>query len=539
MSIQFINGQIEFLLSNRDSSLLNPYFKANEFKKKIQAITNQFNETCNSSSYQQFFDLHSNVRQLRVHKWKGMSEWEWMELEQLIAKKLLKVKVSHFDYTIESLTNIQKCREKNWALYLSLIGRAFRLKEPFKHYESLLKKGLLWKTCRPRFYRELELAVSKKKGIAIKTVIDRTYAIFRHIHRFEEELILDYLNDILMLDGEIVHSCHEKIEEQLVENLNQYTIAIQKNETFASIYKFLRAQQEQSRLKDPQDYLLQGVCVGATVHYIESKMGIFSFAKGMQISSKARFCQLSYDMSHYFNYAFNESLINYSILEADLNEKFEIQPELDSLALQKEKVKNEKREFANHLDKSYSRTIIPPFLGKQLKIELEEIIGPFGSLYQQEIVIDEFILNVLDQLVQRYKNEKESHFILTVAENAVHLKQEKKKILTSKELDERTLAILGEGAPEVIQRRVKASLIEEEGETGHAVYLSLTSPFEFQDPNVPECEGLYSTNLESFKWMLLAWFTRYPYQTISGLYHARNSHLSPLIATKPFEDSLR
>ncbi len=518
MNIQFVNAQIKSLLVSEDSTILNSHFKASEFKSKIQVIISRFNDEYGSFNYQQFMDLHGNIRQLRLQKWRGMSEFELMELERLAGTKILTIKASHFDCASDCLTGIQKCREKNWVLYLNLIGRAFRVKEPFSRYESFLKKGVLWVSFQSRFYKGLEKAVSEQKMMLIKGVIERTYAVFRQIHRSEEIFVLDYLDEALGQDEGEFNGQHVEMEERLIARLNKHMIAIQKYETFSSIHKFLHSMQEQSRTKDSQEYLLQGVCTGATIRYIEAKIDKLP-CKGMQISSKARFYQLCYDMSHYFNYTFNERLIDYSILESDLDGRVEAQPELDSLALQRDAVRKERQDFASQLDRNYSRTIIPPFLGKKLSFDLEEIIGPFGSMRQGDIAVDEFILNVLDQLIGSYKGCK-THFILTVADNRAHARQEKKKALTPEELKEKTLSILGSDAPETIKKRIKASLIEQEPETGHAVYLSLTSPYEFQDPNVSGCEGLHSTDLESFKWMLLAWFSRFPYQTISGLYRA-------------------
>jgi hypothetical protein len=357
--------------------------------------------------------------------------------------------------------------------------------------------------------------VNEKQAAFIMDVIERTYAVFRQIHLKEEMFILDYYDGSLKAQEEL--ESYSQIEDQLERKLQSYTKTTRQMQSHKIIGSFLNALSHQRKNKDKQAYLMGGVCIGSTLDYIESKLENKKKSVGMQISPQARYYQLCHNLSMSHLFTFNATWHSYMLQKAYLEETSQ------GNTKQKEELNQKIDKFLDLIDINYEQLMLPAFLLKKLKIKMEQVIGLGGSQIAKTLSVEEFILNALPALVQHYQEEDSSHFILILRNLASKPLEPEHLVPNLKSVEEKTESIIGlEEVPASIQNRIKSKLIEGEGTTGHAVYLSLTAPYEFQDPNIPNFEGLRSSNLENFKLMLLTWFSCFPYQTISGVFRVQS-----------------
>ncbi|WP_068466491.1 hypothetical protein [Candidatus Protochlamydia phocaeensis] len=524
MNISFASHQIESLLINQNQTneVLNSKFKLIRFKEELQKQFSQLSEIrYESTSYQELFYLYQNIRQLRLHNTQPSDQLTLIELEELVGKKVLQSKSAYFGNSLSCLKSVQAQREKQWAFFLNILGRGFRIKEPFSAYENLIKKGISWQTCRSDFNAKLKEQLEDEDAKRVMSVVERTYAIFRQIHLQEEKLILDYMSEAIYEIEEKFSVCHEKIEDKLLTGLNEYVVAAKKDAAFRDIRNFFNFSRTQSKTKDRQAYLLQGICIGATLNHIKNQLeGEEQDSIGMQISPQARFYQACHIINLTFLDVLNPKWQNFVLRKAFLNHQLAeaSHSEAKALTIQKEELDARFAEFERERELNAMQAMFPSSLIDQLEIKFVEIIGFNGALIKKKISTEAFITEALDRLVEQNK-DGQAHFILNLEDSVTKHAPEPESQLSWEQAEERALAILGADSPPEVQRRVQAALLDPALGSGHAVYISLSADYyEFQDPNVSDYKGLKSSNLENFKLMLLAWFSRSPYQTIAGLY---------------------
>jgi hypothetical protein len=152
MNLQIINNQLASLLENKTTENSINKFTFPTFKKKIEESINQLSKiTYLLEEYFQLIFLHQKIRQLRMQKKTDLGMLELIDLERLIGFKALHIKAGHLNFSLDCIKTIQWQRETRWPHHLGLLGRAFKIKEPFIKFKSILKARNSWETCRKVF----------------------------------------------------------------------------------------------------------------------------------------------------------------------------------------------------------------------------------------------------------------------------------------------------------------------------------------------------------------------------------------------------
>lgn len=520
MNIGFINKQFDCLLNSSDYSILNESFNSVLFKEKIEeCLLRSSNCVYESSTYDSLLCLHRNIRQVRIKKCLDLNPVALLDLEKRAAMTALSIKAAHFDQSIDFIKQVQQKREKEWPLYLRHLCRTFKIKkEIFQKVNSLLEKGRNWKKCQWSFAQSVNAQFSEKQASPILSIIEHAYLIFRQIHTKEDEFILDYFEQALKEDEKFA-SRHPEWEEYLFKNLNLYVQQVEKSKACQAVTRLLPACVQAVKERNAQDYLLQGICLGSVLNYIEKRREQRKSNKVLNeipLSKEARYYQACHELNLSYKLDFNEDWQNYHIQEAMIDSQLSSQPELKHLTLKKETIHKQKEAFLAGFNQNYADSLFPLSLIHKLGLKLEEVIGPSKLKNEKKLSFEDFILCRLDVLVEKYK-EKEAEFILLV-EDFFEFPSIDNEACTWREIEKKVKAIGGENAPLTIQNRIRARLLSSELKIGHAVYLSLGASFELKDSNFPAYDGLRTSNIENFKLMLLAWYTLFPYQTVKGLY---------------------
>jgi ankyrin repeat protein len=253
-------------------------------------------------------------------------------------------------------------------------------------------------------------------------------------------------------------------------------------------------------------YLGEGVCYGATLELLSKKLKDPETSATIQPSKQARFLQVAHSL--YVNAEsrlFNKSM---QILRGELTRKKDYKEQclllfqmlkqkagfLQDQALQ-EQIALKKKEFDVTLPKQGDRSYYQE-LAKELKGQFAELQDSQGS----DLKIDTFFLEKygINLEVIDLDDVKPEAFVrnLETYINRVESSDGRKIVL-----------LLGQ---------------TKDKDAAHAVYCSLSSPFEFQDPGFPGFTGFKTDDINEFKLYLTYWFLHEKYDIVMNIEHAKS-----------------
>lgn len=405
------------------------------------------------------------------------------------------------------------------------------------------------------------LAVIKQKGAheqaeAIKSYLEEVRSIYTSLTavlHFELNVFNHLMEHTFAKKGAHSHSMEKLLTtaDQLLIRFREITTPlVELDKELVYIHQQVWKNYEQIR----HEYLEEGVCLGGTLAYALRRLKKLP-DEGICPTPQARFIQLAHDLL--------TNMIPLEIYPLIMNEyrlQFEQQELLKQLVMgtgkkwfeltaeelekagnssQKNQLLVEKIQAIDaQLDqlpehplilKRNQRAVlrVPEKILKNLKCELEPLLGKEGKVVRDAVSVKEFILTELAHLIDACKKEEDSHILLEVDHyfprtlEGMGARGPPDPEELKDDLEEVAKRIAGPGnSPErikAIKAHIALNRIQKNSggdpPPGHAIYLHLAPPYELQDINIPGFR-ISARNPLEFKASMLVWFLAFPYTKV-------------------------